>query len=243
MHYAIEKLHFSVQNIIIFAWSIGGYSACWTGVHYPDIHGLILDAIFDDVLPLAQRQMPLYTSKFVEKTIRYYLNLNNIQLLKLYNGPFYLIRRTQDEIMNLISGKFESNRANEILFYILPYRYPLIYNNDQILALLKEYICLNKIEKNILKEKYCFDKDNLEFQIDQYRLNNPIASYPCKFGWYLNLKNKTKKIFFYFKGEHFSFDERQCFAIYFVDQYLVTFDSQHCTSLPQSYFYIPNRCV
>jgi pimeloyl-ACP methyl ester carboxylesterase len=78
MRYAIEKLQFSINNIIIFAWSIGGYSACWTAVNYQDIHGLILDAIFDDVLPLAQRQMPKLTSKFVEKTIRYYLDLNFI---------------------------------------------------------------------------------------------------------------------------------------------------------------------
>ncbi|CAF4207227.1 unnamed protein product, partial [Rotaria sordida] len=90
MRYAIEELHFSVNNIVVFAWSIGGYSACWTAVHYQDIRGLILDAVFDDVLPLAQRQMPSFASKFVEKAIRYYLDLNNIQLLKLYNGPFYL---------------------------------------------------------------------------------------------------------------------------------------------------------
>ena len=56
-----KKLHFPLNNIVIFAWSIGGYSACWTAVHYPDIQGLILDAIFDDVLPLAQRRMPLST--------------------------------------------------------------------------------------------------------------------------------------------------------------------------------------
>jgi pimeloyl-ACP methyl ester carboxylesterase len=182
MRYAIEKLQFSINNIIIFAWSIGGYSACWTAVNYQDIHGLILDAIFDDVLPLAQRQMPKLTSKFVEKTIRYYLDLNNIQLLKYYNGPFYLIRRTQDEIMNTIRGEFESNRANEILLDILPYRYPFIYNNNDLLLLLKEYICSNKIQKNILHDKYCSDKSHLQLQTEKYRLKNPIASYPCKFG-------------------------------------------------------------
>ena len=187
MHYAIEELHFSVNNIIIFAWSIGGYSACWTAVHYQDIHGLILDAIFDDVLPLAQKQMPSYTSNFVEKTIRYYLDLNNIQLLKLYNGPFYLIRRTQDEVMNLIPEKVETNRANNILLSILPYRYPYIYNDDQSLTLLKTYICLNKIERKILQDKYYSDEDNLDIKTDQYRNENPIASYPSKFGLYSSI--------------------------------------------------------
>ncbi|CAF4318135.1 unnamed protein product [Rotaria sp. Silwood2] len=225
MRYAIEELHFSVNNIVIFAWSIGGYAACWAAVHYQDIRGLILDAVFDDVLPLAQQQMPSFASKFVEKIIRYYLDLNNIQLLKLYNGPFYLIRRTYDEIMNFIPGKLETNRANEILFFILPYRYPFIYNNDEIFTLLKQYISAKKIQKKTLFDKYCSDIEDLQKQIDQYRLENPIGSYPCKF------------------GENFSFDQRQLFAIYFVNQYLIDFDSQHCTSLPQDYFCLPNRCV
>jgi hypothetical protein len=244
MRYAIEKLHFPVNNITIFAWSIGGYSACWTAVHYQDIQGLILDAIFDDVLPLAQRQMPTYTSKFVEKTVRYYLDLNNIQLIKLYNGPFYLIRRAQDEIMNLIPGKLESNRANEILFVILPYRYPFIYNNDQILSLLKEYIYSNTIQQNILRDKYCSDKDNFQLQTEKYRLENPISSYPCRFGLYFTLHRiRFFNILFILTGENLSFDQRQCFSIYLIDEYLINFDSQHCTSLPQNYFFLPNRCV
>ncbi|CAF0839075.1 unnamed protein product [Rotaria sordida] len=225
MRYAIEELHFSVNNIVVFAWSIGGYSACWTAVHYQDIRGLILDAVFDDVLPLAQRQMPSFASKFVEKAIRYYLDLNNIQLLKLYNGPFYLIRRTYDEIMNFIPGKLATNRANEILFSILPYRYPFIYHNDETFTLLKQYVCSKKVHKQRLFHKYCSDIDDIQIQIERYQLENPIGSYPCKF------------------GKNLSFNERQRFAIYLVDQYLIDFDSQHCTSLPQSYFYLPNRCV
>ena len=188
MNYAIHKLGYPVNRIIIFAWSIGGYSACWTAVHYPDIQGLVLDAIFDDVLPLAKRQMPESTANFVEKTIRSYLDLNNIQLLKLYNGPFYLIRRTQDEVMNLISGKVETNRANEILYEILPYRYPNIYNNEEILSLSKEYICSNKTQKKLLCDKYCSNEEDLQLQIEQFQSENPISSYPSKFGLLFSIK-------------------------------------------------------
>lgn len=185
MHYALEKLHFPLQNIVIFAWSIGGYSACWTAAHYPDIRALILDAVFDDVLPLAQRQMPTSVANFVEKTIRYYLDLNNLQLLKLYNGPFYLIRRTQDEVMNLTPGKFETNRANEILLSILPYRYPLIYHNDEILSLFKEYLFSDKTQRISLRDEYCADEDQLEFDTDTYQSGNRVSSYPCQFGLYI----------------------------------------------------------
>ncbi|CAF2152747.1 unnamed protein product [Rotaria magnacalcarata] len=225
MRYAIEKLSFPVNNIVIFAWSIGGYAANWAAVNYPNIRGLVLDAIFDDVLPLAQRRMPGFISKLVEKTIRNYLNLNNIQLIKRYNGPFYLVRRTFDEMMNIIPGKVSTNCANEILFSILPRRYPFIYNDDQMLTLMKRYICFNKLKKRNLFDRYCSDTDALKRQCERYRIEHPILSYPCNFG-------KT-----------FSINERQSFAIYLVDQYLVDFDSQHCTPLPATLFCLPTRCV
>jgi len=182
MRYAIEELHFLVDDIVIFAWSIGGYSACWTAVNYQDIRGLVLDAVFDDVLPLAQRQMPTFASNFVEKTIRYYLDLNNVQLLKLYNGPFYLIRRTQDEIISLVPGRLETNRGNELLFRILHYRYPFIYNDDQTLTLLRRYIGSNNANKIALFDQYCSNQRELQTRTNEYRLENPIASYPSKFG-------------------------------------------------------------
>lgn len=182
MRYAIEELHFLVDDIVVFAWSIGGYSACWTAVNYQDIRGLVLDAVFDDVLPLAQRQMPAFASKFVEKTIRYYLDLNNIQLLKLYNGPFYLIRRTQDEIISLVPGRVTTNRGNELLFHLLHYRYPSIYNNDQTLTLLRRYLNATHIEKTLLFDQYCSNIEELKLQTNEYRIANPIASYPSQFG-------------------------------------------------------------
>lgn len=200
MRYAIEELHFPVDDIVIFAWSIGGYSACWTAVNYQDIHGLVIDAVFDDVLPLAQRQMPAFASHFVEKTIRYYLDLNNVQLLKLYNGPFYLIRRTQDEIISLIPGRLETNRGNELLFQVLKYRYPQIYNDDQTLTLLRRYICSNNIQKIALFEQYCQNQGELRNRTFQYRLENSVASYPSKFGKSLNLlilNNNHNYVFFH----------------------------------------------
>ena len=182
MRYAIEELHFLVDDIVVFAWSIGGYSACWTAVNYQDIRGLVLDAVFDDVLPLAQRQMPAFASNFVEKTIRYYLDLNNVQLLKLFNGPFYLIRRTQDEIISLIPGRVETNRGNELLFDVLHYRYPMIYNEDQTLTLLRRYICSSNTQKIALYDQYCPNERELQVRTADYRLKNPTASYPSSFG-------------------------------------------------------------
>ena len=177
MHYALEQLGFPAERIVLFAWSIGGFAACWTGVHYPDIRGLVLDAIFDDVLSLAQRRMPEFASNFVEKTVRYFLDLNNLQLLRLYQGPFYLIRRTKDEIISLIPGQLDTNRANEIIFGVLSFRYPCIYHNTQMLTLLRDCICADAEAKTPL-----LNEDELQFQMETYRKEHPVASYPCQFG-------------------------------------------------------------
>lgn len=41
MQLAIHKLGFKVENILVTGWSIGGYSATWLAMHYPDISGLV----------------------------------------------------------------------------------------------------------------------------------------------------------------------------------------------------------
>lgn len=58
MQYAIEELGFPVNKIFIYAWSIGGYPAVCGAKVYPQIGGMVLDATFDDIVPLAQTKMP-----------------------------------------------------------------------------------------------------------------------------------------------------------------------------------------
>ena len=61
MQYAFS-LGFKTENIILASWSIGGFTISWMTNHYPDVRGAILDACFDDVVPLAQQQMPKFAS-------------------------------------------------------------------------------------------------------------------------------------------------------------------------------------
>lgn len=182
MQYAINVLGFSVENIVVFAWSIGGYSASWTAANYQNLRALILDAVFDDVLPLAKQQMPAFAENFVEKTIRHYLDLNNVELLKMYNGPFYLIRRTQDEIMNLTPGQVETNRGNELLFEVLRYRYPMIYKDSKTLTLLRRFLCASANQRQSLFEQHCPSVEELRTVINQYLDDHLVASYPSDFG-------------------------------------------------------------
>lgn len=128
MQFAIHKLGFQPEEILLFGWSIGGYSSLVAATQYPDVKGVVcatethieppnfilifltlinfmrifaqvLDATFDDVLQLAIPRMPSSISGIVRIAIRDYVNLNNTELINQYNGPVLMIRRTEDEMI------------------------------------------------------------------------------------------------------------------------------------------------
>jgi len=41
MQYAIHRLGFQPDSIILFAWSIGGYAASWAAMSYPDVSHVV----------------------------------------------------------------------------------------------------------------------------------------------------------------------------------------------------------
>ena len=45
MQYAIYGLGFQPDNIILFAWSIGGYSASWAAMNYPDVKHVVSECL------------------------------------------------------------------------------------------------------------------------------------------------------------------------------------------------------
>lgn len=149
IQFAVHKLGFQLSDIIVYAWSIGGFTgkqshtskpayhwsentdppqqkkiihlfsflmccsilASWAVMSYPEIRALVLDASFDDLLPLALKVMPdswsecfiLFistrfskerpkkwmnecvcfhsTGPLVTHTVRQYMNLNNAEQL------------------------------------------------------------------------------------------------------------------------------------------------------------------
>lgn len=141
MRYAVEKLGFPEERIILFGWSIGGYTATWAAMNYPGIHGLVLDATFDDVLPLAISRMPTAIDGIVRSVIREYLNLNVAEQLKRYDGRVLLVRRTDDEIMCTPTNNLSDNRGNILLTKLLMYRYPNLFANClESQEVLKKYL-------------------------------------------------------------------------------------------------------
>lgn len=98
MEFALKKLHFDVKDIILNGWSIGAFSTLTLAVKY-DVKACVLDATFDDILPLALPRMPESFSSIVTIAVREYVNLHHSELIKQYKGPVLLIRRTEDEII------------------------------------------------------------------------------------------------------------------------------------------------
>uniref|UniRef100_A0A671NNV2 Protein ABHD16A-like n=1 Tax=Sinocyclocheilus anshuiensis TaxID=1608454 RepID=A0A671NNV2_9TELE len=135
IQFAVHKLGFQLSDIIVYAWSIGGFTASWAVMSYPEIRALVLDASFDDLLPLALKVMPDSWRPLVTHTVRQYMNLNNAEQLCRYQGPVLLIRRTKDEIITTTGPEdIMSNRGNDLLLKLLQYRYPKVMTEDAIRA-------------------------------------------------------------------------------------------------------------
>lgn len=100
IQFAIHKLGFTPEQIILFGWSIGGYSSIYAANLYPEVKGIVLDATFDDLLHLALPRMPQCISGIVRIAIRQYVNLNNSELMNSFSGPVILVRRTEDEVIS-----------------------------------------------------------------------------------------------------------------------------------------------
>lgn len=106
MQFAIHRLGFSTDNIILYGWSIGGFTSSSAAVMYKDVKGLILDATFDDILPLALARMPRLIEPLIRLIIREDINLVIHKLVAQYPGPVTFIRRSEDEMISTEYVKF-----------------------------------------------------------------------------------------------------------------------------------------
>lgn len=212
MQFAIHKLGFPVENIILYGWSIGGYSSIWAATQYPEIKGLVLDATFDDLLYLALPQMPQTLSGIVKIAIRDYCNLHNEELMKYYKGPVTLIRRVHDEII-ASEQRIETNRGNFLLLAILKSRFPNIFQARQIGA-----------AKMLLSKQLEPAGPNLEVE-NLIKITSYVSEYgnfyPCLI------------------GEHFTEEQRTDMAEFLIRRHLRDFKSDHCSPLPGEYFNEP----
>uniref|UniRef100_A0A1B0AR55 Phosphatidylserine Lipase ABHD16 N-terminal domain-containing protein n=1 Tax=Glossina palpalis gambiensis TaxID=67801 RepID=A0A1B0AR55_9MUSC len=212
--FAIYHLGFSVNDILFYGWSIGGYSSLWAATCYPDVKGVVLDATFDDVLYLAQSRMPQSLSGIVRIAIRDYCNLHNAELAQKYSGPVNLIRRTEDEII-AEDNNIETNRGNFLALSILKYRYPYIFQTPQINR------CKKQLSKPLEKRNFTTPEDDLCMS----RLVTYVSDQGKKFPLAI--------------GEDYNEELRSEMAEFLLRKHLRDFKSTHCTPLPAEFFNLP----
>lgn len=221
MQFAIYGLNFPVENIILFGWSIGGYSTSWAAMNYPDVNLVVLDASFDDILPLAIPRMPSSLEPIVRRTIRDYINLNIAEQLIKYPGQVMLIRRTDDEIICTEEMNLSTNRGNDLLVKLLKYRYPMLMTAD-VMRVVNEWLAADINGQNSLWQHHRVTEDKKRL-MELFSQNSGL--FPLHIGDNLDTNTKIQLV------------------LYLCKKYMLDLRSSHCTPLPASMFHSPSELV
>ncbi|XP_068998516.1 phosphatidylserine lipase ABHD16A-like [Embiotoca jacksoni] len=223
IQYAIHKLGFQLTDIVVYAWSIGGFTASWAVMSYPEIQSLVLDASFDDLLPLALKVMPDSWRPLVQHTVRQYMNLNNADQLLKYQGPVLLIRRTRDEIITTTRpDDIMSNRGNDLLLKLLQFRYPKIMTDEGIRVVRQWLGASSQLEEASVYSGYEVDDDWCVSVLQSYQADRDVL-----FPWSV--------------GEDMTLEGRRQLALFLARKYMRNFETTHCTPLPAAEFHSPWR--
>eukprot|EP00099_Drosophila_melanogaster_P020834 NP_647880.1 uncharacterized protein Dmel_CG1309 [Drosophila melanogaster] len=214
VQFAINNLRFPVEDIILYGWSIGGFSTLYAASVYPDVKGVVLDATFDDVLYLAVPRMPAALAGIVKVAIRNYCNLNNAELANEFNGPISFIRRTEDEII-AEDNHIDTNRGNFLVLSVLKHRYPNIFGASQ----------LNKA------------KGLLSKPLEPYSI--PVADEKLCMSRLITYASDEGKSFPMNIGADYSEEVRNLMAVFLLRKHLRDYNSTHCTQLPGEFFTMP----
>uniref|UniRef100_A0A9L0RCU0 Phosphatidylserine lipase ABHD16A n=2 Tax=Equus TaxID=9789 RepID=A0A9L0RCU0_HORSE len=221
VQFAIHRLGFQPQDIIIYAWSIGGFTATWAAMSYPDISAVILDASFDDLVPLALKVMPDSWRGLVTRTVRQHLNLNNAEQLCRYQGPVLLIRRTKDEIITTtVPEDIMSNRGNDLLLKLLQHRYPRVMADEGLRVVRQWLEASSQLEEASIYSRWEVEEDWCLSVLRSYQ-----AEHGPDFPWSV--------------GEDMSADGRRQLALFLAQKHLQNFEASHCTPFPAQNFQMP----
>lgn len=220
LQYAIHQLKYDPSDIVLFAWSIGGYSASWAAMNYPELKSVILDATFDDLIPLAIAKMPPSMKLLIIRTLRDHMNLDNAEQLCKYPGPVLLVRRTRDEMITTSEvPDLQSNRGNDLLMKFLNYRFPRLLD-DHVKNVLQSWLVADKIQRDSLLALYQVDQDYCTKVIGTFFKANPHL-YPCIFGEGLKPEEKIR------------------LTLFLANITMIDYNSTHCTPLPKQLFKLP----
>ncbi|XP_033105219.1 phosphatidylserine lipase ABHD16A-like [Anneissia japonica] len=221
MQYATTELGFHLSDIILYAWSIGGYSASIAAMNYPRVHALILDATFDDLVPLATAKMPEIAEGIIVRTLRKYMNLQVADNVCRYPGPIRLIRRTHDEVITTsLVPNVKSNRGNNLLIALLKYRYPNLLDEESLPVLNRFLSAESIVDRLNVFTEYEVEDSACTRDLQRYAVEHSTM-YPMMIGEDLREVTKIQ------------------LTLFLAGKYLVDYEAMHCKDLPSSYFEMP----
>nr|XP_061789842.1 phosphatidylserine lipase ABHD16A-like [Nerophis lumbriciformis] len=227
IQFAVHKLKFRLESIIIYAWSIGGFTASWAVMSYPEIQSVVLDACFDDLLPLALKVMPDSWRSLVQYTVRQYVNLNVSEQLLKYQGPVLLVRRTRDEIITTTGPEdIMANRGNDLLLKLLQFRYPNIMSYEGVCVVREWLQASTPVAEASVYSAYQVDDEWCESILLSYKKDNDATV-------------DSDVVFPWNVGEKMLIKERQQLALFLARNHMRNFETTHCTPLPASEFRMP----
>nr|XP_018907561.1 PREDICTED: protein ABHD16A [Bemisia tabaci] len=214
IQFAVHHLKFEISDIILFGWSIGGYVSSYAASRYQDFNATVIDASFDDILPLAIPRMPSFLSFIVSRVMRENINLTPGELIKQYKGPVFLFRRSDDEIIAINPGSILTNRGNDLLKCILSSRFPALMNNftePELDNWLSKSVNTLKDVHNDVKDAQC--ESILSEYIEQHG-----KSYPMSIGETMDVASKSQLL------------------LYLAKRHMADYKSTHCPPLPARMF-------
>ncbi|XP_062515169.1 phosphatidylserine lipase ABHD16A-like [Corticium candelabrum] len=220
VRYAVDRLGFKLEDIVLFSWSIGGFASTYAAMIYPDISAVILDATFDDITPLAVSRMPASISNLAESTVLNYLHLNNADQLCEYPGPVLVIRRIHDEMISIVPQDIKTNLGNRLLTRLLSHRYPNVFDNDTK-DVVEEYLNANEEQTQIeISQRVGGD---MEWCVDalQEHVADSGAGFPCDI------------------GQSYDRGKKELLALYLIRHHLIDFAASHCDPFPHTSFRLP----
>ncbi|XP_048354125.1 protein ABHD16B-like [Sphaerodactylus townsendi] len=228
IQYTTRCLGFRLEDIVMYGWSLGGYSATWAAMTYPSIGSLVLDATFDDLLPLALNVMPKSWKKLVVRTVKDHFNLNVGEQLCKYMGPVLLIRRTQDEVITTCPdlddriANLRHNRANKLLVQLLEHRYPYIMSREGASAVHQWLRAGKPRQEEAVCRHYRIDEEWCLKELQMYKSSQGLET---DFPWRV--------------GEFMASRDKKQMAVFLAKKYMKNIEATHWSLLKPDDFQMP----
>lgn len=224
---ALHGLHFPPAHVVVYGWSIGGFTATWATMMYLELGALGLDATFDDLMPQSWKGL-------VVRSVPEHFNLNVAGQLCRYPGPVRLPRRTQKEVVStsgplrpLPSSDLEGSRVNELLLRLLQHRYPNVMALEGLAVVIRWLRAHNLPQEAAFCARYRVDNEWFLAPLRSYRARSYRAR--CKDEQDKEAWEPHGLTFPWLVGQSLSPRRRRQLALFLARKHLKNIEATHCS--------------